>query len=110
MRAKARADRLKIITRAFERESGDTFAFAALNLGRPTFEDVEVAMARIELQREAESRAQLHGHQIKWTASLRTQAAGICAHLRCSLFVDEGPSPPIMDGEVFDAECLHHRG
>jgi hypothetical protein len=70
-------------------------------------QDME-AVALNQLQRDAELRASIRGHQINWLRTSRgEEAAGSCTRCHARLYVSRLETPPTIDGEALDQNCPH---
>lgn len=102
LKAKARADRLRIRTGALN----DQTAWAALTDRATGVDDLRLAFARVDVQEEAEARATLRGHTVeRWLRAEGSRAIARCARCGRRLYVDVEHSPPVIVGEVFEDDC-----
>lgn len=109
IRAKARADRVKIRTGRSARDP--TVVWAILkrpNEGALTEEEQEERIRHLNAVEEAFQRAGLHGHRVRRVIRAEhAQAAAICERCGARLYVNWSRAPAYMEGEVFEVSCPH---
>lgn len=107
MRAKARADRVKIRTGRSARDPTIVWAYLKhLDDRRLTEREQGSAARHIHAVSEAFERAKLRGHDVRRVLRAENeQAAAVCGRCAARLYVDWGQTPVYMEGEVFDLDC-----
>jgi hypothetical protein len=93
---------LHIRTGAFE----DGTVWAAIIDRKVGMEELRSLFHLGDLQREAEARPTLRGHDVeRWLRAEGTRAITRCVRCGARLYVDRGLTPAVMSGEVFDEDC-----
>ena len=82
-------------------------AWAALIDRKVGMGELRLALELMDLQREAQGRATLRGHNVeKWLRVENARAIARCTTCGARLYLDKAQSPPVMDGDVFERDCL----
>lgn len=107
IKAKARADKIKIRTGVSEHDDHVAWAYLQhLEQRRVRIEDDRRLADQLDVVQEAFDRAALRGHEI--TRVIRaegTRAAAACPLCGARLYVDWASRPPFMEGEAFEIDC-----
>lgn len=103
MRAKARADKIRVITIRV----GDR-AIAARNRSIPKdreLEELTAAMERGQMVRPIAERARLLGHEIGGWVSHNEESIAACGRCSARIYLRLDVDPPVVDGEALDEIC-----
>lgn len=100
MRAKARADKLRI--RTFAYDSGHVHAVRPRDL---IFDELAQSMREVDVIGQAYDRAGLRGHDCRTIRVEHGLVAARCRRCGARVYVDTTRSPPFMEGEAFDDDC-----
>lgn len=107
IKAKARADKIKVRTGTSARDDRLAWAYLEHLERRPvTAEEARGVADQLEAVPEALDRASLRGHTItRVIRAENSRAAAACPDCGARLYVEWTTMPPIMEGEVFEIDC-----
>jgi hypothetical protein len=107
IKAKARADKIKVRTGVSDQDDRVAWAYLKHLDDKVRSGDHNPRLAdHVDAVQEAFERARLRGHTV--TRVIRaegTRAAAACPECGARLYIDWTTMPPFMEGEVFDIDC-----
>lgn len=107
IKAKARADKIKVRTGVSSRDDRLAWAYLEHLERKPvTGEEAHRVADQLEAVPEALDRASLRGHKItRVIRAENSRAAAACPDCGARLYVDWTSMPPLIEGEVFEIDC-----
>lgn len=107
IRLQARRDKIRMRSFVLGRTSTGLYRVWAGKQRGYDLEGLRRLMEVGSVQREAAERAALHGHTIRrWLRVRDDEAAARCESCGGRLYVDASQHPPLISGDLFEAECV----
>jgi len=103
----ARADKIRVRTGTAIADGHVVWAYLKrLDELRPSNDEISARHRHGDVVREAMQRASLRGHIVESVIRGEgARAAAACARCGARLYIDSAKKPPLLEGEVFEADC-----